>query len=163
MDWHPPAEPITVPAAPTDATRPELNYSSVLAPLGLAGVLIVATGNLQFALCACFSPLLATALWLENRRRVGKKNAAARRGHDIVLQSLRDEVRAADTARLRLRGLDPAEVLRRAALPSVRLWERRPPHEDYLALSVGVVDLPWRPPRPPGSPALPEELAHLPE
>ncbi len=38
---------------------------------------------------------------------------------------------------------DPAEVARRAQQPSTRLWERRPGHDDWLALRVGTGPVPW--------------------
>src|SRR5690606_15785338 len=41
---------------------------------------------------------------------------------------------------------DPAEVVRRVALPSVTLWERRYDHHDFLKLRAGVGDVPWHPP-----------------
>src|SRR5699024_637799 len=40
---------------------------------------------------------------------------------------------------------DPATVLRRVALPSTLMWQRRPDATDYLYLHAGIGDIPWQP------------------
>ena len=53
--------------------------------------------------------------------------------------------RRAEVARLRERLPDPAEAVRRATGPSTHLWERRPNHDDFLQLSLGVATQTWTP------------------
>lgn len=53
-----------------------------------------------------------------------------------------------DLERLRADLPHAAEVLRRAVLPSMRLWERRSDHPDFLVLAAGYGDRPWSAPLP---------------
>lgn len=161
-----PADPIEVPAAPTEASRPDFNITMVAGPLVLAGALIVITGNFQFAMFALLSPVIAVGMWYEGGRRATRKNDAAQAEYRSALQHLHEQVRTANAVaaeRLWTRCPDPAETLRRAAAPSVRLWERRSQHEDFLAVFLGIGDLPWQPRLPNGSGPLPTPTAQRPE
>jgi S-DNA-T family DNA segregation ATPase FtsK/SpoIIIE len=73
------------------------------------------------------------------------------------LASLADD----DRRRMRAAYPDPAEVMRRVALPSTTLWERRPGHPDFLRLRAGVGGVPWSPPVAQAGPGTepPDELA----
>ena len=56
---------------------------------------------------------------------------------------------------------DPAEVFRRAGLPSVKLWQRRPADDDFLRLRAGIGRTPWSPAVPAGREAPPPEVTAL--
>src|SRR5207302_6291551 len=71
-------------------------------------------------------------------------------GRAVDERSLRDEQLA-----------DPAEVVRRAALPSVKLWQRRSADADFLRLRAGIGRAPWQPAVPPGREAPPPEVRAL--
>ena len=157
---------LVVPTEPSEATRPDFNLTTIFGPLVLAAVLIGVTRDLRFALFALLSPILALGMWAESRRRVTKKNREAQTKYRSELRELRREIEAAnatDTARLWARCPDPAEVLRRAALPSIRLWERRRRHNDFLSLFVGIADIEWRPQLQGASATLTPRVAELPE
>jgi S-DNA-T family DNA segregation ATPase FtsK/SpoIIIE len=87
--------------------------------------------------------------WVEGRRRNRKSARRARKtlaaAVERFLVDLADS-RAVETARRRTMLVDAAEALRRAEGPSVRLWERRPQHDDFVHLVAGTGDLPWDPP-----------------
>ena len=162
----PAADPLDVPAAPRDEHRPEFSWTTAAGPLVLAGVMIAVTKNISFALFALLSPILAIGLYVEGRRRATRKDRTARATYAEAVAELRagvEHARDVDAARCWARCPDPAEALRRAARPSVQLWERRRHHDDFLALFLGVGDVPWSPPLRSASAALPDEIADDPE
>ena len=138
--------PATVPAR---GPAPPFSLVSFVAPLGLAAVMVVMLGDARFALFALLSPVMVVGNWLEGRRRNRKQ---ARRARDDLSRELAefltdlDAAKAGESARRRATLVDPAEALRRAEAPSVRLWERRPAHDDLLRLVAGIGNLPWAPP-----------------
>jgi S-DNA-T family DNA segregation ATPase FtsK/SpoIIIE len=144
----PPGE-IVVPAEPAEPSEAHFSIASTVGPLILAVVLVAVTRDLKFGLFALLSPLIGIGTYLESRRRHRKEGAAGREAYRKGLAEMADRLTAAGAAeqgRLRERLPDLAEVVRRAALPSTRLWERRPVHDDFLALSAGLADFAWSPP-----------------
>lgn len=159
-----PAAPLPLPQEPTAQPREPFAVAALVGPLLLAAVMVGVTGDPRFALFSALSPVLAVGSWWESRRRGSRSARREQARYRRELRALGDSCRAAgSTERDRLRALvpDPAEVLRRAALPSTRLWERRPDAPDFLLLPVGTADQPWAPPVTPGTvpPAVREVLA----
>ncbi|MBI2708946.1 MAG: FHA domain-containing protein [Actinobacteria bacterium] len=148
----PPAlpEPVDPPRAPESTATPSaLGIASILAPAAFGVVMLVVYRNAMFALFALLSPVMAIGTWLETRRRNRKGRRRDRARFERDLSELRErlaELAVAERARLEDVLPDPAEVVRRATLPSTRLWERRPGHHDSLALRVGVGPVTWWPP-----------------
>jgi DNA segregation ATPase FtsK/SpoIIIE, S-DNA-T family len=139
---------IEAPAEPRPPDKPHFSVATICGPLVLAVVMVMVMQDMRFALFALLSPLVAFGQYFEQRRRSTKGGAQSRSEYEQSVREFADEVAAAGRAeRARLRELypDPAEVLRRARLPSVRLWERRPHHEDFLKLFAGLADVPWEP------------------
>jgi S-DNA-T family DNA segregation ATPase FtsK/SpoIIIE len=140
---------IVPPDPPAEPAKPHFSIASTLGPLVLAALMVGITRDLRFGLFALLSPLIGVGTYLESRRRSRKDGAATRERFAAELDTFAERVAAAGAAeRARLRALapDPGEALRRAALPSTRLWERRPRHDDFLHLYAGVADRPWTPP-----------------
>lgn len=138
--------PLPVPKVPSPRP-PRLPFSvvGVVVPLGMAALMVWVMGNALFALFALLAPVSAVGGALEQRRR--RRTATRRDGARFAaeLASFGDRLEAAADEERRRRSLawpDAAEVLRRATLPSVRLWERRPGHADFLRLRVGTGDEP---------------------
>ncbi|MCO8277495.1 FtsK/SpoIIIE domain-containing protein [Actinoplanes sp. TRM 88003] len=145
----PPPDEVTVPAEPAEPSKPHFSIVSTVGPLVLAVVLVVVTKNLTFALFALLSPLIGIGTYVESRRRTRKEKATGGRKYEAELEDFSDKLVASgevERRRLRERLPDLAEVLRRAELPSTRLWERRPGHTDFLALNAGLADCSWTPP-----------------
>lgn len=135
---------IAVPKEPGQPSKPHFSVASTAGPLVMSGVMIGVTGNLQYALFTLLTPVIALGSYAEARRRASQGGAQSRTEYETQLAEFARRVReAGDTERGRLRDVctDPGEILRRAALPSVRLWERRPHHEDFLHLFGGIADL----------------------
>ncbi|MGI9096949.1 MAG: FtsK/SpoIIIE domain-containing protein [Solirubrobacteraceae bacterium] len=157
--------PVEVPSEARAPEKPHFSIAATVGPLVLAVVMIMVTGDIRFAMFALLSPLIAVGQYAESRRRSTKGGARSRREYDAAVQELeRDIAERAVAERARRRGLlpDPPEVLRRAALPSVRLWERRPHQEDFLQIFAGLADLPWQPAvKDAGSRRAPEVAAAL--
>jgi DNA segregation ATPase FtsK/SpoIIIE, S-DNA-T family len=150
------------PAEPGEPPKPQFSIASTLGPLVMAIAMVMISGDLRFALFSLLSPLVAIGSYAESRRRGSRKGARARREYEAAVDQLERgvaEARAQELARLRGRCPDAAEVLRRAALPSVRLWERRPEHDDFLHLFAGLGDVTWEPPVAGRADARPQEVA----
>ena len=140
---------LVVPSEPGEPAKPHFSIASTVGPLVLAVIMVAVTRDLRFGLFALLSPLIGVGTYLESRRRSRTEGADKRRAYDAERAEFDDRATAAgeqERDRLRHRLPDLAEVLRRATLPSTRLWERRPRHEDFLHLYAGIADLDWTPP-----------------
>lgn len=156
--WHRPPRPaqpagpspLTVPTSPPPrATVGPLNLAAVLAPLILGAALIAFTREPRFVLFLALSPLLALVTWWSARHRARRADRRAGRDFAAELATFAGALTAArrvEQQRREARAPDLAEVLRRALLPSRRLWERRHGDDDALLLRIGTGDLAWRPP-----------------
>ena len=134
----------------TALSRTPLSIISIVAPavFGVASVFLF--HNVAFLLFAALSPVMAVGTWIEGRRH-GQEAAAAVSSSATPTELAAFETRPRRCSRRRARPprgvfADLAEVLRRATLPSVRLWERRPGHPDFLRLRAGIGTVPWDPP-----------------
>lgn len=154
---RPPRE--ALPPPPSGPTPPEppstegpsrpLTVTMLIAPLMMAAVMYVAFGRWQFVIFALMTPLVAVGNWVESRRRAKKARSGGNRTFNAALDRFRDALRSvAEQERERRLALapDPAECLRRASLPSLRVWERRRGAADFLALHLGTGVAPWDPP-----------------
>jgi len=147
----PPAisDPVPLPRPPREApTRQPFSWIAMLAPLGLAGVLVLVSGSYLFAMFALLSPVMLVGNWAESRRQ-GKRTSrqeAARFAGDLDTFRTQLAARRAEVCRATRAELpESSEVLRRATAPSVRMWERRPADPDFLHLSAGTGSIDWRP------------------
>ena len=110
---------------PASASR--FSMATVVAPLVLAGVMVMMYGP-QYALIALMSPVLAVGTWWEGKRRHKADVAEEKTRFGKALKSFEADIaEAADRARAQRREdvPDPATTIRRAALPTTRLWQRR--------------------------------------
>jgi type VII secretion protein EccCb len=155
-------EPIETPASPPAAPgRTPLSIVAIIAPILFAGVMVAYLGNAIYALFALLSPVMAIGSWLESRHRNRRSTGTGNRQFAAELSEFRaalDDRVQAETARRRLALPHPAELLRWAAAPSTRLWERRPRHTDFLQLHGGVGTFAWRPTLTGGRGKLPPEV-----
>ena len=142
-----PRPPRTAPSAPSETSRrTPFNIAMVVAPLVLGGVMVAITREPRFALFIMLSPIMAVGSWFTQRRQSKKDAKTSTKDHKAAIEALDRDLRAdADIERRRRAALlpDPAEVVRRALAPSVKLWERRPAHPDVLHLRAGIGAVPW--------------------
>jgi S-DNA-T family DNA segregation ATPase FtsK/SpoIIIE len=143
-----PLPPLTVPTAPGTSTKAPFNVAALIAPLVFGAVMVIALKNVLFGLFAVLSPVMLIGNWYESRfrnkrslRRETREYTAALRRLDGVLA----ERHKAEIARRRGALPDLAEACRQASLPSIHLWERRSQDDDFMLLSAGFGNLPWRP------------------
>ena len=156
------APPIVVPDGQPDRPNPFFSPLALIAPIVFGVVMVLVLGSWRYALFAVLSPLMLLSGWLTNRRRVSLQRRADAETFTEGLARFEAELGAAATAERHRRAAiapDPGEVLRRATLPSVRLWERRVAHEDALQVRVGRGRAAWRPAvaQPVGRPVAPAE------
>ncbi len=145
-----PPEAIDPPKPPETSSAPSpVGVVSVLAPIVFGIIMIKAFDSLLFGLFALLSPVMLIGTAIESKRRGKKGTRKERQRFDRELDELRRtlaDLAGRERERLAEELPDPAEVLRRAMLPSTRLWERRPQHPDSLHLRVGIGPAPWTPP-----------------
>ncbi|MGI8939207.1 MAG: FtsK/SpoIIIE domain-containing protein [Iamia sp.] len=145
-----PPDPIDTPKAPSEGAGPTaVGIMAILGPLVFGGAMVAITGRWYFALFILLSPVMMIGNAIDSRRR-GKKTRrkdTAQFQDDLAeLGETLADLGAAERQRRADETPDPAELLRRIEAPSVRLWERRPGHRDWLHLRAGVGSDAWTPP-----------------
>lgn len=145
--------PVALPplAAPSARSLPSstfrFGWAALIVPVVL-GVVLAVVIHPRMALFAVFSPAMAFANWIEQRRR---STHGLRRADEETTAELADfrsrlisAVRA--EARLRRRSYPQVDRLIPWAMDlDARLWERRTHHDDALALALGVACVEWAP------------------
>jgi DNA segregation ATPase FtsK/SpoIIIE, S-DNA-T family len=147
---RPPAAdaPLTAPEEPGEASRPRFSFASAFGPLVLGVVMVILLHNILFALFCLLSPVMVIGSFLEQRRAANRTSRGDRREYDQKLKAFQRDValrQEEELTRRREAFPDLAEVTRRAIAPDPRLWERRPTDNDFLALSAGYGEVPFRP------------------
>ncbi|WP_028062828.1 FtsK/SpoIIIE domain-containing protein [Solirubrobacter soli] len=153
---------LEVPSEPGDPPPAHFSIASTVGPLVLAVVMVAITRDLRFALFSLLSPVIGIGTYVESKRRNTTTKVKDQKEYRAKLRELQTEVGdagAVERARRRQRTPDPAEVLRRVELPSMRLWERRPNHDDFLSLYAGLGDVAWQPQADSPSTKLPEQVS----
>ncbi|HHU38187.1 MAG TPA: FHA domain-containing protein [Propionibacterium sp.] len=137
---------------PTKKDIPAANrfsFITILAPLVLAAAMVAMMGDLRYGAIAALSPILGVGTWLEQKQRRKRDLAEEEEryaGAVAEFGTALEKVADVERARRRDEVPDPTTVLRRAALPTTRLWERRPTSDGFLTLHAGTGDVPWEPP-----------------
>ncbi|MBA2498054.1 MAG: FHA domain-containing protein, partial [Acidimicrobiia bacterium] len=161
------AAPMTSPDAPLDEESTKVPFSviAIIGPLVFAGVMIAVTGSIRFALFGLLSPVMAIGNYATSKHRAKKALKSSAGKYRRAVEQLEHDLAAGAVAEGERREAllpDPAEVLRRALLPSVALWQRRPTHDDFLCLRAGAGTVPWAVPvEPPRGAGLPPEVRDL--
>ena len=139
---------LTAPEEPHDVSRPRFSFASAFGPLILGVVMVILLKNILFALFCLLSPVMVIGSWLEQRRQASRTSRGDRREYDQKMKAFKRDVatrQEEELARRRAAFPDLAEIARRATAPDPRLWERRPFDGDFLALSAGYGEVPFRP------------------
>lgn len=142
-------EPIQPPARKDVPDATKFGLAMIVAPLVLAGAMVLILGDPRFALMAALSPILGVGTWIEGKHRRAKNLKAEEKRFAEAVDTFRDELAeaAAEGSRRSYADTpDPATVIRRAAIPTMTLWERRVQAADFLHLHAGIGDIPWSPP-----------------
>jgi S-DNA-T family DNA segregation ATPase FtsK/SpoIIIE len=160
-----PLEPLVAPEAPkASSSSRAFGIAMIVGPVLMGAGMVVIYGNPRFALFAALGPIIAMVNWIASKRSSRKERRRHSRTFAAALQQFRFDlaVRAVDERNRREDELtDPAEVLRRATRPSVKLWQRRPADADFLRLRAGIGRPPWSPAVPAGRDAPPPEVRAL--
>lgn len=144
----PDPEPLPAPTPKDVAPASKFSYITVLAPLLLAGAMVMLLGDLRFAMFALLSPVMAIGMWFEQKHRHARNLKEEKERFDTALGDFEHQIAQAagrEAERRRTRIPDPATTLRIPALPTTALWQRRAGDHDFLALHAGAGDVPWQP------------------
>ena len=142
----PEPEPVEPPVRKDPPPPTRFSIATVVAPLLLAFVMVLVMGSAQYALIAALSPVLGVGTWWEQKRRRATEIEEEDERFAEAVETFRRDVAAAavaERARRRDDVPDPATTVRRASLPTTRLWQRRPGTDGFLRLHAGVGDVPW--------------------
>ncbi|QYG91662.1 FHA domain-containing protein [Iamia sp. SCSIO 61187] len=145
-----PPDAVDTPTAVKESTGTSaIGVMSIVAPILFGGVMVLVTKQLMFALFLLLSPVMIIGNAIDSRRRgrKGRRRDEARFRREVAELAARlDGLAGEERARRADEIPDPAELLRRVEEPSVRLWERRPGHGDWLHLRAGIGAEAWTPP-----------------
>ncbi|MBF4463381.1 MULTISPECIES: FtsK/SpoIIIE domain-containing protein [unclassified Rathayibacter] len=144
-----PVPPVVPPARVSIPSVSRFSAVTLAAPLVLAFAMVVIMGDARYALFAALSPIAGVGMWFEQRHRHTRSTRAEEARFTAALQTFRDELAHAcrsERCRLEEDAPDPATAVRRAALPTTSLWQRRGHSTGFLSLHAGVGDVPWSPP-----------------
>ena len=136
-------------------------WAALAGPL-LVGSLMAVLYSPYMALFALLSPLMMGATWFDNRRRDRLDRRRSRRRTQASLagfQAAAEAAHAAAIRRCRDQNSHLAEAVRRIRQPSIRLWERRPIHDDFMSLVAAHGPLPFAPELDGTGPNTSEEVA----
>ena len=144
-----PPEPLLAPAGdPRRSTRSvSFGWAALAGPL-LVGLLMAVLYSPYMALFALLSPLMMGANWFDNRRRDRSERRRFRRQAQASMADFQAAAEAAHAEEIRRRrDLHPhlAEAVRRVRQPSIRLWERRPAHDDFMSVVAAHGSRPFAP------------------
>jgi DNA segregation ATPase FtsK/SpoIIIE, S-DNA-T family len=138
-------------AAPEGARKPKTGRPGLLGlmiPIAMASAIVFFTGNWMFALFALMGPvmmLISTADKAGRNRKTRKKSRKRYKQEVLDFERELQESVAEEVVRRWQMYPDLAELCRRANASGIALWSRRPSHPQFLALSLGVADIPWTP------------------
>lgn len=141
-------ETVVPPARKDVPPASKFSWITIAAPLVLAGAMVLLLGDARFALFALLSPVTAIGMWFEQKHRRARNLRDEDERFAAAVETFRQEIAAAagvEAARRQELVPDPATVVRRAALPTTALWQRRSDDADFLTLHAGTGDAPWRP------------------
>ncbi|MSO37265.1 MAG: FHA domain-containing protein [Acidimicrobiia bacterium] len=136
---------VAMPTPPAIPRKGRLPLISCLAPLVMAGVIVLITKILMFALFMIMSPVMAAFTYVDDRRRGGRTYTKDVASFEIDLGVAAAEAATAHHAEILARRVEapiPAELVARVDALALDLWERRPGDADFLALRAGTGDLP---------------------
>ncbi|MGB9377549.1 MAG: FtsK/SpoIIIE domain-containing protein [Mycobacteriales bacterium] len=136
---------VAYPAEPVAPDRPRFPVLTLVIPLVIGAVMVKVMGSWTFALFMLLSPLMLGANFVSDRVGAGRRYRKARAAYERALAAADVRLRAAVEAEARDRRVaapDAPMLLRAAAGPRRRLWERRPVDRDALTLRLGSADLP---------------------
>ncbi|OIH84517.1 cell division protein FtsK [Arthrobacter sp. UCD-GKA] len=157
----PEPDPLSAPVRKDVPPASKFSYITVLAPLLLAGAMVLMLGDARFAMFAALSPVMAVGMFFEQKHRRKRNLKEEDERFAAALADFAAEVAdaAADQGtRRHTRIPDPATVLRIAAMPTTGLWQRRSGSAGFLALNAGTGDVPWAPKLDDRSAPVPDKL-----
>jgi DNA segregation ATPase FtsK/SpoIIIE, S-DNA-T family len=158
-------DPLVTPEAPKPSTTSRaFSVAMIIGPVLMGAGMVVIYGNPRFALFAALAPIIALVNWIASKRTSRKERRRRGRAFTATLERFALDVEArasAERARREEELTDPAEVVRRATAPSVKLWQRRPGDDDFLRLRAGLGRTPWCAAAPAGREAPPPEVVEV--
>jgi len=146
--------PLTPPERKTVPPASKFNYITIIAPIVMAGAMVMIMGSARFALFALLSPVMAIGMWVEQKRRHKKNLAEEETRFAEALGDFKDQLADAsanEARRIRKSVPDTSCVLRSGYFPTTQLWQRRADDEEVLALNAGTGESRWKPELAPGT------------
>ncbi|NUR09050.1 MAG: cell division protein FtsK, partial [Nocardioidaceae bacterium] len=133
-----------LPDKPRDVRNRPLPWVMVFAPLVVTLPMFFLWGP-RALLFAVFSPVMALANYVSDKRHSRKEGVRSTKEYDETLADVTARIEAAlvaEQAARRQSYPDPATLLMQAIGPGPRLWERRHSDPDYLHVRLGLGTLP---------------------
>ncbi|QWW19525.1 FHA domain-containing protein [Schaalia sp. 19OD2882] len=141
-------EKVKPPTKQTVSKRAPFSLAMVIGPIIMAGGMMIMMGDLRYAMISALSPILAVFTWFEQRRRHRKETRESDEKYAKDIETLKEDILTQGARERALRSWvspDVDLVRRRAAVPATTLWQRRAKEPEFLVLSAGIGDVPWKP------------------
>ncbi len=132
---------LIAPEPPGPAKQQRFPVASLVAPLVMGAILVLALENWQVALFICLSPFVMLGGWYETRRanrREHEESVAAFHGNLAELLSKATSAQDEERARRLVEHPGTADVVGAIAERSPLLWTRRPEHSSFMELRLGL-------------------------
>lgn len=141
-------EEVTPPKRKEVISSARFNIALIVAPIIMAGAMVVMLGSFRYAVFALLSPVMMIGNWLEQKHRYAKEVKEEDERFEQALTDFKEEVgqkSEQEIARINELIPDLAGLTRRASLPTTELWKRRFDAADFLLTRVATGNMPWQP------------------
>ncbi len=134
-----------LPSEPVPNRAQSIPWLLTLVPVAMALLFVSLTGRWFYMMFGLMSPMMMLGNYFQSKKSGKADYKAALADYQDKLAAVEGDVEQAvvdERSTRRLEAPDPALALLIATGPRGRLWERRTTDPDYLAVRVGVGDLP---------------------
>lgn len=132
---------VALPAPPRPPSPRRFPFVAMVAPLLMGAVLFLTTRNTLSLIFIALSPVIMVGTWLDATITARRQHAQGAQRFTAAVDDARAEVEGAHRVERALRLAtypSSAEVAEAVASLGPLLWCRRPEHDEYLAVRVGI-------------------------
>lgn len=138
---------VLLPSPPEPPSKPRIPLASAIVPILMGGFLYLITRNIASMAFIAMSPLLIFGNFYEQRKSGAKAKIEQQAEYEATLEDELHKLSLKRDEEIRSKHrVHPStqELLLTATDRTERLWQREPEHPDFLALRLGLADLPSR-------------------
>lgn len=138
--------PVEIPTKEKITNSVHFNLALIIAPLIMAGALVIMLNSMRYAVFALLSPIVLIGNWLEQKYRHNKKVKEEDERFAQALLDLKQDITETNHQEIERRKElvpDLTHLIRRATLPTTELWKRRSDAADFMLVRLADGNIPW--------------------